>query len=286
MRLIKQCKGKDLGNIPKSRLGNEFYVSTKYDGNYVQIHKVGNKVKFYTSGGKEFYLIDVADELVRNNKGIDFCIECEYIAVTSGKLGSRGRCTTTTFRTLFKKGLPTYANSDRFICFDIIYFKHTEEHDFSNLGRFSKRLKYRDSINTGPNIKLVEHHGPFSLDECKDKARELTRLGWEGIMCYSPDHIYKEGKRQNTSVKIKGRPTADLLCIDIEEGEGKYTGLIGSLVLQDDDGRVVRVGSGLNDADRNANKNYFIGNIVEIEYEQILDTYIQPTFKCIRRDKY
>ena len=285
MRFIKQCKGKDLTNIPVSKLGNEFYVSTKYDGNYVQIHKVGNEVKFYTSSGKEFYLIDVADELIRNNVDIDFAIECEYIASTNGKLGSRGKCTTTTFRTLFNKSLPSYANDAILMCFDIIYLKYTEEDDFANLGRFSKRLRYRDSLRLGPNIKLVKHEGPFSLDKCKEMAKELTNLGWEGIMCYSPDHIYSEGKRQNTSVKIKGRPTADLKCIGIEEGEGKYTGLIGSLILQDDKGRIVKVGSGLDDIDRYTHHNYFIGSMIEIEYEQILDTYIQPTFKCVRKDK-
>jgi diguanylate cyclase (GGDEF)-like protein len=43
--MIKQCKGKDLDKIAKSRLLQEdYYLSTKYDGNYCQIHKVGDEV--------------------------------------------------------------------------------------------------------------------------------------------------------------------------------------------------------------------------------------------------
>ncbi|MCI4436934.1 MAG: hypothetical protein JHC33_09030, partial [Ignisphaera sp.] len=85
--------------------------------------------------------------------------------------------------------------------------------------------------------------------------------------------------------KYKKRRTADLLCIDTTPGEGKYVGKIGALVLVDSDGRRVQVGSGLSNAERSNPDNYFIGNIIEIEYEQIIDTYIQPTYITVRHDK-
>ena len=71
----------------------------------------------------------------------------------------------------------------------------------------------------------------------------------------------------------------------ITEGEGKYKGMIGSLVLQDASGRIVSVGSGLSDAYRSKASIAYIGKVIEIEYEQILDTYIQPTFVTVRLDK-
>ena len=43
--------------------------------------------------------------------------------------------------------------------------------------------------------------------------------------------------------------------------------------------------SGLCDFSRGRDSSVFVGSVVEIEYEQILDTYIQPTFICIREDK-
>ena len=98
--------------------------------------------------------------------------------------------------------------------------------------------------------------------------------------------MYIPGKRQNTAIKDKGtRLTADLKCIDIIGGEGKYQGLIGSLVLINSSGVTVNVGSGMSDFDRQKPYDYYIGKIVEIKYEQVIDTYIQPIFICVREDK-
>jgi len=41
----------------------------------------------------------------------------------------------------------------------------------------------------------------------------------------------------------------------------------------------------LDDILRSKSDDYFIGKTIEIEYEQILDTYIQPVYKCRRLDK-
>jgi len=120
---------------------------------------------------------------------------------------------------------------------------------------------------------------------CKERAELYAGNGMEGAMLKSPDHIYKVGKRVNDCIKLKPRHTVDLLCIGIEDGEGKYDGMIGSLLLKDSKGMVVSAGSGLVDEQRKLPKEYFIGKVVEIYYEQILDTYIQPIIKCIREDK-
>jgi DNA ligase-1 len=116
--------------------------------------------------------------------------------------------------------------------------------------------------------------------------KEATSSGYEGIVMKNPMWEWKSTKSRTVDFcKWKRRPTADLLCISTTEGTGKYEGMIGALVLQDSKGRVVQVGSGLNDDDRLVEPDNFIGNVVEIEYEQIMETYIQPTFITIRLDK-
>ena len=104
-------------------------------------------------------------------------------------------------------------------------------------------------------------------------------------MLIEPDSLYHQGKRVNHAIKLKGRLTADLYCLGSNIGEGKYKGMLGSLVLKDSKGRLVCVGSGLDDVDRNKGLSYFVGKVIEIEYEQIQDTYIQPTYIRIREDK-
>lgn len=288
--MIAQCKGKDLNKVPKSKLGNEFYQSIKYDGHYVQIVKVAGLVRFFTSGGKEFYIEHIADELFNLNPFEDFILEAEYIADTTGKLGNRGKAAKlTTYRTNFEKGLDSGAVPDKdiFKVFDCIWSRNLKHNGGLEPGcnTFSERLDYLHTLELGTHCELVEYFGPQSLEECKESTKGFVNRGYEGTYLKAPGHLYNPGKRVNNAIKLKLRPTADLLCIDVEDGEGKYTGMIGSLVLQDSTGRIVRVGSGLDDYQRSLKPSEFVGNIVEIEYEQILDTYIQPTFVTVRNDK-
>jgi len=126
----------------------------------------------------------------------------------------------------------------------------------------------------------------YTPKEAKEFAKTLAKDGWEGAMCVCPRSYYYIGKRVNNSVKLKFRKTADLLCVGFEEGEGKYEGMIGALILKDSKGRMVNVGSGLEDYQRNSKcKADYLGSVIEIEYEQIIDTYIQPTFIRVRTDK-
>jgi DNA ligase-1 len=116
-------------------------------------------------------------------------------------------------------------------------------------------------------------------------ANMYVKEGYEGAMLKAPDHMYQPGKRVNNIIKIKPRLTADLLCVGIKDGAGKYEGMIGSLILEDSEGRIVAAGSGLSDWGRSCKAEKFIGQVVEIEYERIDETYVQPIIKGIRDDK-
>lgn len=124
------------------------------------------------------------------------------------------------------------------------------------------------------------------LSEVQILASDYTKEGWEGLYLKHRTHIYEPGKRLNTAIKLKYRPTADLVCIGIEYGIGKYEGMIGSLILKDKEGLVVSVGSGLADIERKiTDETFWVGKIIEISYEQKLDTYIQPIYISYRCDK-
>ena len=275
--MIAQCKGKDIDNVPASKLLHDgWYLTKKYDGNYVQIHKSPNEVKFFTSGGKEFYIPEIAEDLL-NLSADSYILECEYIGKSQGNLGDRVHaCKLTTYRTEFEKALVSKIGEDeKFIAFDIIV-------------PFATYPERERSLN---RIKLSKHFtkaivfGPYNLEQAKDTARSYVKQGAEGVYLKHSTHEQLPGKRVNTAIKIKNRLTADLLCIDIIGGDGKYQGMIGSLVLQDSKGRVVSVGSGLSDIDRSKSYDSFINKVIEIEYEQVIDTYIQPTYIRVRDDK-
>ena len=288
--MIAQCKGKDLSKVPKSKLLKDgWYSSIKYDGNYVQIEKIGNIVKFWTSGGKQFYIEHIAEELLNQNPNTDFIIECEYIAYTDGKLGSRGKCTTTTYRINFEKGITNIytLGQDIFKVFDCIYYEEAIGQAMIHFtAKYPIRQTLLNNLNLGTHIEPVEVYPVNDLETILKASNLFTDSGYEGLMLIHESHQYQPGKRLNTAIKLKSRPTADLLCIDVLTGESKYAEMIGSLVLKDNEGRIVSVGSGLDDNQRRPElSDWYIGKVIEIKYEQIIDTYIQPTFVSVREDK-
>lgn len=279
--MIKQNKGKDLHKVPKSKIPRgPFYVSKKKDGHYVQIKKKGSAVQMWTSGGKPFRLTALADYILSTFIKCNFHIECEFNYGCSGRLGDRGKSAIlTTYRTNYAKNIPTYGSVDKsiFTVLDILDMQSIE---------FEHRVeRIRDLFNTGvwfisPHFKKVE-----TLDEAIKLSTKWKSEGWEGGMVKTTSHIYQPGKRSNDIIKIKPRKTADLKCIDVAEGEGKYAGMIGSLLLEDSRGVQVWAGSGLSDEQRGWARYCFINKVWEIEYEQLQDTYIQPIIKHLRLDK-
>ena len=131
--MIKQNKGKDLHKVPKSKLIDGPYIlSKKYDGHYVQIKYDGqHKVQFWTSGGKEFYIAQMAYDIIRSGTPA-FHIECEYNYDCEGKLGDRGKsAVTTTYRTMFEKGHNVQGDPHKDI-FRVLDLLHLPEHSFED----------------------------------------------------------------------------------------------------------------------------------------------------------
>ena len=284
MTLYEPQKGKTLDKLPKSNKFNtiEYIVSTKYDGNRIFIVKADGNIRFFTSDWKEFNLPYNYTEL--GDIGFDFVLEAELNYGCLGKLGDRPKSAIiTTWRTDFNKGLKsrTPALHVNIRVFDIVFLEAGIIKDLNYT--YEQRLACLSAFKLPSYMKVITTTKMLGYDAIQ-LAKKHVKAGWEGLMCVKPDSRYTYGKRGNHIVKLKYRKTADLLCIGTEVGDGKYVGMIGSLVLKDSEGRIVKVGSGLDDSDRNTKIDY-IGKIVEIEYEQILDTYIQPTFVCVRHDK-
>ena len=293
--LIEAQKGKALDKLPKKEAESFdtdiFAVSTKYDGNQIFIVKRNNKVTWFTSDCKQFDIPGLGTELLHNKS--DFILVAEFMYNCEGKLGDRKKSAIlTTLRTCWNKSIVNPLSFKEELCnikvFDCIPYVVTDlcsflHYDLAQENRLevasllffpAQISKTKSKLMTGAEAKLY--------------AKKLVNEGWEGTMCIDPKSKYQAGKRVNYSVKIKYRKTADLLCTDVVAGEigSKYENSIGALVLQDSVGRIVSVGSGLDDKDRNPGlADYYISKIIEIEYEQIMDTYIQPVYVQVRLDK-
>lgn len=290
--MYEMQKGKALDKLP-GKIDfehTEYLVSTKFDGNRIFIVKQDGKIRCFTSDWKEFsFPVTTKGELLGDllDNDLDFIIEAEFNYNSVGKLGDRVHSAIlTTWRTNFNKGT-NYISDDvehrvqirafdflRIIGGSTVFFTDTYTQRLVNLSKtiLPKCIK---------PITTTRASGAVAIELARMQAKE----GWEGMMCVEPNSWYTPGKRGNHIVKLKYRKTADLLCIGTLAGEGKYKGMIGALVLKDTKGRQVSVGSGLDDNDRLKPRDWYTGKIIEIEYEQVLDTYIQPTFVRVRDDK-
>lgn len=284
---FKPQKGKAYENLPTKEVDkfdkNQYLVSTKYDGNQIFIVKKDNTVRYFTSDWKEFNIPHLSDQLLSNES--DFILIGEFMYGCEGKLGDRGKSAViTTWRTNFAKGKENMYDATKvnIRVFDCLLFDNNGL--FCDNYKAEYRLVIASLLSLPENIKVVSRF-LMSGAEAKVKAKRLVAQGWEGVMCIDPHSAYSFNKRVNYAVKLKYRKTADLLCIDYIDGEGKYHNMIGSLILKDKAGRIVAVGSGLDDASRQKDISYYLNKVIEIEYEQIIDTYIQPTFIQVREDK-
>jgi len=266
----QQAKGKLLKKILQFPL----IAQTKYDGNYVAVEVKNGKTTFTTSGGLNYTHTDDGGDCFRY--ALDGVYICERVA-GSGKLGDRVRCNLRGPKANQTSTGHTYKVFD-YLSLDDYWQGFTGA---------QYNARYEQLLHSGiDNSRIVTFQMIENKEQLASALSEIVKEGYEGLMLYQPDFKWRDTKSRTIDLcKYKKRPTADLLCADTTEGEGKYEGLIGSLVLSDSKGRTVAVGSGLSDSDRNLSADDFIGKVVEIEYEQILDTYVQPTFIQIRDDK-
>lgn len=118
---------------------------------------------------------------------------------------------------------------------------------------------------------------------------QVTSSGGEGIILKNYNSGYFFGKRNAHLMKIKEEVAKDLAVVGMVEGEGKYAGTLGALIVQSRDGTKHQV-SGMTDAQRDewwSSTRSIIGKVVEIKaMKELPDGSLrEPRFKCIRHDK-
>jgi DNA ligase-1 len=173
--------------------------------------------------------------------------------------------------------------------FDVVSL---EEWDSQNTKKpFKERRKFLEDLFTkkydnvflGEQVSLVNEESAIKKyhDECVSR-------GFEGAMAKDPDAPYCFG-RGDAVLKIKDTLDADCVVTGFQEGEGKYVGMLGALLV-DFQGVTVDIGTGLKDSDRDKiwkNKDFFLGKVAEIRYQEVTEkgSLRFPRFVCWRLDK-
>ena len=98
-----------------------------------------------------------------------------------------------------------------------------------------------------PWLEAVEQFRVADRRELSQRLDEIIRAGGEGLMLHRADAPYLSG-RQDALLKLKPWHDAEATVIGTLPGKGRLRGSVGALLLQTDDGRRFRLGSGLDDA--------------------------------------
>lgn len=140
-------------------------------------------------------------------------------------------------------------------------------------------------------IELVEHKVVKSFEEAMVIFQDYHDAGQEGIILKDLSGIW-EDKRAKHQIKFKGELECDLRIVGYAFGTGKYTGMIGALQCESEDGIIkVDVGSGFNDEQRKQDPEELIGKIAAIKYnaritnKQMQQSLFLPILLEIREDK-
>ena len=128
----------------------------------------------------------------------------------------------------------------------------------------------------------------------RSRRHSLVSKGFAGcqtlVRFFAPD-IW-EDKRSKTQIKFKGELECDLKIVGIEEGTGKYAGMLGAIQCESADGVIkVSVGSGFKDEQRKTLGKEVIGKIAAIKYNMRIknkageESLFLPIVLEIRDDK-
>ena len=100
-----------------------------------------------------------------------------------------------------------------------------------------------------PYMALVDQQRASTHENLMQRLDEIVDAGGEGLMLRLGASGYRTG-RSNDLLKAKQYQDAEAVVVQHLPGKGKYEGLMGSLLVELENGRQFRIGSGFSDSER------------------------------------
>ncbi|EGT3659702.1 TPA: hypothetical protein SOL37_002672 [Clostridioides difficile] len=268
--LIKEfniMKAKNYKENKESIIGKEFILTTKLDGIRIIVIKNKNSIDIFSKQGKIVKeLIDIEQEFKKLPVGV---YDGELLA--EGIYENAEERFKETLKRYSKKGIKTGLEMH---CYDYIqnidnfhigkdetlcYLRKNNLENILDRGSLKiEYIKYLKPLYQGRDIKMINKYWD---DAIANKE--------EGIMINLADAPY-ECKRTKHLLKAKAFDTCDIKCVGVEEGTGKYKGILGNIIC-DYKGYRLGVGTGFTDEQRKYyfnNQDKIINHITEIKYRE------------------
>lgn len=117
---------------------------------------------------------------------------------------------------------------------------------------FSERIERLRTLlepSPSPYLALVAQLPATSHETLMARLDSVVAGGGEGLMLHHGDSLYRAG-RSDDLLKVKRHQDAEAVVIGHVPGEGRHEGRLGALLVERDDGRRFRIGTGFSDAER------------------------------------
>jgi DNA ligase-1 len=119
-------------------------------------------------------------------------------------------------------------------------------------GPFTERIAVLKRTVDTLNVSWVQYVPQYKVaNDAALKARldQVAQLGGEGLMLHRGASLYRAG-RNDDLLKFKPYDDAEARVIAHLPGKGKYSGMLGALLVETPDGMRFRLGSGFTDEQR------------------------------------
>ena len=100
-----------------------------------------------------------------------------------------------------------------------------------------------------PSLKMIKQFTLDSLPALENTLNNLTQQGGEGLMLHHRQAYYQQGRNPGL-LKAKRYQDDEAIVLAHLPGKGKFTGMMGSLLVESRQGQQFKIGSGFSLANR------------------------------------
>jgi DNA ligase 1 len=244
------------------KFGGKCVVEYKYDGERVQAHKSGNKVRLYSRRLENISsqypdVVSLIQEQLDAKEAI-FEAECVAVDLETGDLRPFQELMHRRRKYGVEEAITQYPIS--LFSFDLLY---VDGEDLTQLPFLQRRKRLEGIIEPNDRLKTATQKLVKNPKELEEFFEEAIAEGCEGLMCKSTskDSVYQAGNRGWLWIKYKRdyksemTDTVDLVVVGAIHGRGKRVGTYGALLLAtynpDEDifETVTKCGTGFTDKD-------------------------------------
>lgn len=119
-------------------------------------------------------------------------------------------------------------------------------------GTFESRVMHMRALLADAGIDWLQPIKQFRVNDAAEldaRLQAIVAAGGEGLMLHHRDARYEVGRSEDL-LKYKPYQDAEARVVGYTDGEGKYQGMLGALIVERPDGLRFRLGTGFSDAQR------------------------------------